>query len=292
MVEGLRPVVGTALAERQAAAKSRESGKTPGSRNPTEVTDGQKLLNRLVAERQMISAEPDPGLTASIAEVIEDFSRRQRFDPTAPAPPLHLTNGSPREAADARIYQGFLTDLLTVVMDGEHGPDLTHAYRHDRLDAVELYDSLAVHLPGGTANDALRIALYRELARIDPARAATLLQPMTEDVAGAVKFQTLGVYSFFFTPDTTYELLASISASDDDSGLPRRQSAWINSSRDFVATYGSDYLHWVEKLPTGINRDCAAVALLSLLQENDLPSYRRMRALVTDPRMLEDLPPR
>jgi hypothetical protein len=71
-----------------------------------------------------------------------------------------------------------------------------------------------------------------------------------------------------------------------------RAATWNKATRDFLERYRSDYLPWVEQLPAGPVREEAAAALLRHLEKDDLPGYRRIRALVTDPAKLASFPPR
>jgi hypothetical protein len=236
--------------------------------------------------------EADLGPMRSFEELIDESRRLAGFDPAAPAPPWYDESRTPEGNASAREYHVLLSGLLEARLNGEHGPDLAYAFRHGRVDAPELYESLALQLPGAATNEALRIALYRHLAPLNPARAASLLDSLSEDAATDLKFETASLPQSPLTPDTTFGLLSSIPEPTENSGIFRRQSAWDRATHGFQESSGSDLLHWVEQLPAGADRDCAAVALMVDFRESDLPGYRRMRALVSDARRLDAFPPR
>jgi hypothetical protein len=293
IVTVLGPVVSDGGIDGQVAGESRASAKTTArTLTPADVAAGQKLLQRVTAALPKEAIEADLGPMRSFEELIDESRRLAGFDPAAPAPPWYDESRSPEDDAAAREYQVLLSQLLGARLNGEHGPDLAHAFRHGRVDAPALYESLARHLPGAAKNEALRIALYRHLAPLDPARASALLHALSEDAATDLKFETASHPQSPLTPDTTFALLSSIPPPTEDSGMFRRQSAWDRVSLGFQETYGSDFMHWVEQLPAGADRDCAAVALMVDFRESDLSGYRRMRALVTDTRRLDAFPPR
>jgi hypothetical protein len=189
-------------------------------------------------------------------------------------------------------YHMILERILRDYLEGERGPDLTHAFRNGRLEAGALYDSLAAHLPGAAGDHTLRRVLFDNLAPLDPVRAAALLAPLSEEEAAQKKGSLVVARTSVFTPDTAYALLSSIPASGD-SARWEREYAWSQVTSGFLERYGSDYLPWVEQLPAGRDREeAAAGALLSYLKKGDLSGYRRIRALVTDPRILSLFPPR
>jgi hypothetical protein len=280
------PALGAVAVERSLPTKSVRT------RPPAEVAAGKKILQRLMTE--LPSSPDDFGAEASVsfAETLSALLRKAGFDPAAPAPLRHFDSGSPHNDPDALEYHDRLRVALESELDGSRGPDLAHAFRHGRVDAVALYDSLAAAMPGAAANDALRLALYDQLAPLDPVRAAALLQPLSADAATGIKYESFKQHRDAYLPDAAYALLSSIPTPADASAMIPRQSAWLGVTPEYLQTYGSDYLHWVEQLPAGTDRDWAAVALMVRLRENDLPAYRRMRAVVTDPRMLNGFPPR
>lgn len=292
IVTALRPVVDSWQAGEEAAAESIAPSKTSRLRSNAEVAAGQKLLQRLTEARQEDSAAADPGPTLSLQQLIDESRRIAGFDPAEPAPPWNDEGKSEDETAATWEYQRLLSDLLDSYLNGSHGPDLAHAFRRGRLDAVALYDTLAVHLPGAATNDTLRRILYQELALLDPVRAAALLDSLPEKEATAAKYQTFSDGMGGYTPDTVFALLSTVPAPADGSGDANRQSIGIESALHFPQIWGSDFLPWVEQLPAGSYRDGVATTLLSRLQAADLPGYRRMRALVGDPALLENYPPR
>jgi hypothetical protein len=277
----------------QIAAESRAPAKS-GVRTLTaaDTAAGQKLLQRVTAALPKDVIEADLGPLLSPEEFFEKARQVFGFDPAAPAPPWHDDSRTPEEEAAAREYQDLLVKVLGGYWNGGYGPDRAHAFRHGRIDAPALYESVARHLPGPAANDSLRIAAFHDLAPLDPVRAATLLQPLSDSAAAAVKYEVLRESPSAFTPDTAFALLSSIPPPADDSAALLRRDTWLVVAEKFHWAYGSDYLRWLEQLPAGVDRDYAAVALMAHLLEKDLPGYPRIRALVTESRMPHDYPPR
>jgi hypothetical protein len=290
MVAALRPLVAAGPAERQAAAEGREPGKTPRTRSPSDIADvagGQELLQRLTDARPEDPAASDPFWPYSFAELVARYRRKAQFDPDAPAPPRVDEGRSPEENAAAAAYHELLGNLLAGHLKGEAGHDVSHAFRHGRLEAQAIYDSMAPHLPGATADDTLRIALYRQLAPLDPDRAEVLLEPLPDPHATVVKYEAFMASASEFTPDSAFALLSSIPPPDDFYGRLRRFQAWASVTENLHLQYGSDYLHWLEQLPSGVDRDFAAAAVAERLPTDDLASYQRLRALITGSYPLE-----
>lgn len=296
LVAALRPIVGSWQSGGEAAAESRAPTKTGRIRSTAEIAAGQKLLERFTAARQGDhpgGADADPGPELSLGDLVETFRRDTGFDPVAPAPSMEEKGPSEEDFDTFAQYQGVLGDLLRKYLEGEHSPDLAHAFRHGRLDAEAIYESLAAHLPGAAADHTLRRALYDQLAPLDSAQAAALLAPLSEDEAAEKKWNLVAARTSKFTPDTAFALLSSLPATGDPARIERREYTWSRATTHFLERYGSDdYCHWMEQLPAGPDREEAAAALLRQLEKDDLSGYRRIRAIVTDPAKLTSFPPR
>lgn len=301
MVAGLRPVLSGWAENGRASVENPLPGKS-GARVLTadEVAAGRELLLGIEADQRL---HPNPFFHRSpelpIEELIDREFRRRGIDPAAPAPTLAEEGESGEEAVEAREYHQVLAQFLDHHLNGEHGPDLAYGFRHGRVDAVAIYDSLATHLPGAAADHTLRRALYRQLAPLDPVRAEALLAPMTEAEATGLKLEIIQPPPILFaparavlSPDRAFKLLSSIAPPADESEALQRELARIRVTDEFLEAYGSDYLHWVEALPAGPGRDQASAGLLACLKDEDPASYRRIRLLVTDPRILKEFPAR
>lgn len=295
MVAGLRPVVGSWETGGEASAESRAPSKTGRVRSTAEIAEGQKLLQRFTAANKAVppgGSDADAGLELSLRDLVDTFVKESGFDPAARGPSSDDEGRSAEEWISSVKYNRNLFRLLGTYLEGEHGPDPTHAFLLGRLDAGAIYDSLATHLPGAAADHTLRRALYEQLAPLDPVRAAALLTPLSEDEAAQWKRDLFASRSSSFAPDTAFTLLSSTPPSGDSAGIEMRAAAWNVATREFLERYRSDYLPWVEQYPAGSVREEAAAALLHHLEKDDLPGYRRIRALVTDPRTLASFPPR
>lgn len=292
IVAGLRPVVATARENGPATVETRAPAKSSMRTGaPAEVAAGTELLQRIRAAR----LNPPDRADLSIEELIDKDLRPRGIDPATPAPKLADEGGSEEEAVEAGEYHQVLAHFLARYLNGEHGPDLAHGFRHGRLDALAIYESLATHLPGAAADHTLRRVLYRQLAPLDPVSADGLLESLSGDEATREKYEAIKNPSSPFTtitPDAAFELLVSIPEAEGLSRPDSGQNIWMELTYHFLEEYGSDYLPWLEQLPAVSGRDWAAIALLSYEENFDLPTYRRIRALVRDAGMLEDLPPR
>jgi hypothetical protein len=302
MVAGLRPVVGSWEPGGKASAESRAPSKTGRIRSTAEIAAGQKLLQSFTAARQgghRGGFDATSGPKPALRDLVDEYRKDSGFDPAVPAPSWDI-EGQSEEDRSATIkerskiikYYLNLHRLLGTYFEGEHGPDPTHAFLLGRLDAGAIYDSLAAHLPGAAADHTLRRALYDRLAPLDPVRAAALLTPLSEDEAAQWKRDLFASRSTSFAPETAFALLSSTPPSGDPVEGEMRVAAWNLATREFLERYSSDYLPWVEQYPAGPDREEAAAALLRRLEKDDLPGYRRIRALVTDPQTLASFPPR
>lgn len=296
IVAALRPVVGSWHSDGgEAAAESRAPSKTGRVRSTAEIAAGQQLLQRITNASKAdppVGANSDPGPELSLRDLVDTFVKESGFDPAARGPSSDDEGRSAAEQISSVKYHRNLFRLLGTYLEGEHGPDPIHGFLLGRLDAGAIYDSLAAHLPGAAADHTLRRALYNQLAPLDPVRAAALLAPLSEDEAAQWKRDLFARRSSAFTPDTAFALLSSTPPSGDPVGVEMRAAAWNVATREFLERYRSDYLPWVEQYPAGPAREEAAAALLRPLEKNDLPGYRRIRALVTDPAKLASFPPR
>jgi hypothetical protein len=262
------------------------------TRTPAEVAAGREVLQRILGTMRSSPAQETPSPELSIEELVEKELRRRGIDPAAPAPKLVDGGGSGEEAVEARDYHQVLAHFLARYLNGEHGPDLAHGFRHGRLDALAIYDSLATHLPGAAADQTLRRALYRQLASLDPVGADALLEPMSEAEITRVKYEVIEHPSSPLTPAIAFSLLSSVPTPDDFYGRLRRVMAWNDVTENFLPQFGSDYLHWLEQLPAGVDRDFAALAVAERLPNDDLASHQRLRVLITGSYPLEGPPPR
>lgn len=297
IVAVLRPVVGSWQRGGEAAAESRAPSKTSRVRSTAEIAAGQKLLQRYTDAQAAVrpgGTLPNPGPELSLRDMVDSFRRDTGFDPAAPAPSRNDEIQQSEEERDAFAnYHMILGGVLGAYLEGNFGPDLAHAFRVGRLDAGTLYDSLAAHLPGAAADHTLRRALYDELAPLDPVRAATLLQPMPEDEATRKKYETLSAaQASALSPEASFAIFSTIPKAEVGSWLNPNRATWTEATYAFASDFGTDYLPWLEQLPAGTHRDHFAAPVLHLLEDRDLPGYRRIRLLVTDPEILKEYPPR
>lgn len=295
IVAALRPVVGSWQSGRDAAAESRAPSKTGRVRSTAEIAAGQQLLQRFTDASKAdppVGANSDPSLELSLRGLVDTFVKESGFDPAARAPSSDDEGRSAEERIFGVKHNTDLFRLLGTYLEGEHGPDPIHAFLLGRLEAGAIYDSLAALLPGAAADHTLRHALYDQLAPLDPVRAADLLEPLNDDESAQWKRDLFSSRSSSFTPDTAFALLSSTPPGGDPVGIEMRAAAWNVATREFLERYRSDYLPWVEQLPAGPAREEAAASLLRSLEKDNLPGYRRIRALVTNPRTLASFPPR
>ena len=284
IVQSLRPTFsdqqldGEGLATHSAAAGNLRTAV------PADRPAGEMLLKRLAAGDSLPEVNyGESALAERYAEALQDIgidpatfsSSYPGFDPT-------------RKDLCYSILQSFLASSL----EWHDGRDLRHAFRHGRIEAMELHDIFAAELPILAGTDLIRLSLYDQIADLDPDRAAILLETLPEERATGAEYWAARSYMTGFTPQSFLALMRSLPQPEGDKADEGRQNAWRKRTAMFLERHGSEYFNWVEQLPSGADRDAAAAALLDYLDPGDPALVTRVRALIEDPDLSANPAPR
>lgn len=243
---------------------------------------GEQILKRLSAGDSLPEVSyRESALAEQYAEALQDIgidpatfaASYPGFDPT-------------RKDLCYSILQNFLASRL----EWYAGRDLRHAFRHGRIEAMEIHDLFAAELPLLAGTDLIRLSLYDQIADLDPARAAILLETLPEERATGAKYWAARSYLTGFTPDSFLALMRTIPAPKGDGGKQRSREAWRKRMPLFIERHGSEYFRWLEQLPAGADRDAAGAALLEYLDPGDTTLIGRIRGLIDDPAFLDQSP--
>jgi hypothetical protein len=241
---------------------------------------GERILKRLSAGDSLPEVSyDDSALAERYAEALQDIG----IDP----------------ATFSASYQGFeptrkdlcysiLQSILAGSLNWHDGRDLRHAFRHGRMEAMEIHDLFAAELPLLAGTDLIRLSLYDQISDLDPARAAVLLDALPEERATGAKYWAARSYMTGFTPESFLALVRSLPQPEGDKADAGRKNAWRKRTAMFLESYGGEYFKWVEQLPSGADRDAAAAALLGYLDPADPALVNRVRSLIKDPELRED----
>lgn len=180
------------------------------------------------------------------------------------------------------------------------GTDLEYAFRHGRINAQQIHDLLAGRMPGDAEKPVFRSAIYKRLAVLDPVAAEVLLTPYSVEDATDLKHDAIS--SFLWSNPSNrltkspaeglLSLVRSISRSDNPAINGQLQNSWELAVQFYHDRYGSDFLEWVEQLPSGSARDQATASLLRRMDYADADEFNRLRGLIQDPTIREGFAPR
>lgn len=242
---------------------------------PADRPAGELLLKRLAAGDSLPDVNHgDSRLAENYAEALQDIgidpatfsSSYPGFDPTR-----------------KDLCYSILQNILASSLEWHGGRDLRHAFRHGRIEAMEIHDLFAAEIPILAGTDLIRLSLYDQIADLDPARAAILLETLPEERATGAKHWAARSFVSGFTPESFLGLMRSLPRPEGDKADAGRQSAWRKRTVQFLEHHGTEYFNWVEQLPPGADRDAAAAALLGYLDPGDTALVTRVRALIGDP---------
>jgi hypothetical protein len=252
---------------------------------PADRPAGELLLKRLAAGDSLPEVEyGEPrSMAEKYAEALQDIgidpvtfsSSYPGFDPT-------------RKDLCYSILQNFLASSL----EWHDGRDLRYAFRHGRMEAMEIHDIFAAELPILAGTDLIRRSLYDLIADQDPDRAEVLLEPLAEAEAAGARLWAARAFASGFTLESFLALMRNLPEPEEDEGNGGRRDAWRDRTPSFLERHGGEYLRWVEQLPPGADRDAAAAALLDYLDPGDPALVTRFRSLIEDPDLSADPAPR
>ena len=227
---------------------------TKTDRPRLDVPGGQQILARLSTKSDP-DPEPDPFAHSSSTD-----AQPKSGDPIS---------------ADPHILWGRLVSII----HGDHGPDLAYAFRHGRMDALEIRDLLAAEYPGYSQDLAFLSAIYHHLAPYDPLRAEVLLDSFPEKQAIGMKYDITDIPIEDPGPEQCYRIFASIPRSENPADIERHRGFVTDCARGYLDLYESDFTHFVEQLPPGQDRDLSLQVIAKAYETSSPAEAARLRAL-------------
>ena len=208
------------------------------------------------------------------------------------------------DGTEGEKYRNLLAnDISGLLYDG---PDLSYAFRHGAMTAEQVADAVSRRIPelAAAAPDELRKVLYVSLAREDAQAAMALLANLPErerwEVALGPDQYNLGGDD----PGKMITFLREMPPEIGDSLWERRLTAWERAKWD-ASRGGAGFIKWLEQQAPGPDREMAAYQVLLAQQpkpgwgasdhawiekaEIDAATARRLRSVISDPRLLERL---
>jgi hypothetical protein len=152
----------------QPASPESAQSLAPGKASIREARDreaGEKLLRRLV---------PDLAPAPPVKVVRHEGTLWERLAEATFGDPFP---DNPATPSDESITD-YLRDQIRATLYGRHGPDLSYAFLHGRLDAHQVLDSLRRTFPDLAGEEQFTRAVVKELFLIEPSRAAVLAREL------------------------------------------------------------------------------------------------------------------
>ncbi len=146
----------------------------------------------------------------------------------------------------------------------DRGRDWRFEFRHGRTTSEDVLLAVRSALPeiSPLTEEALRVAVYRELAEEDPAKALKLLASFPPEKRREILLRTAQVAFHNVSPDLFLRFLADV----PDARTPAEQEwkidGWESKTSGNLWRYGDDYIEWVTEMPASIHKEAAMSAIL------------------------------
>lgn len=218
--------------------------------------EGEKLLHRLAPD-----IAPAPQLEVKRHEgTLQERAFHAFLNNTFPANP-----GTP----DDESITDYLRSEIHGTLFGENGPDLSYAFRHGRMEAPQVLATLRQTFPDLAGEGLFDKAVFLELFKVDPTRAAVLLNDVSR-TEGTSWFE-VGVLGRSENPGPEI-LLAwrdlALSGTVETDSFSSPEIAGI-LARDYLKKFGSDYTEWLLAQPPTKGLEFMVEALTLHLDSDD-----------------------
>ncbi|MGL4401412.1 MAG: hypothetical protein ACRCXD_16225 [Luteolibacter sp.] len=179
-----------------------------------------------------------------------------------------------------RAQQELLDELTgeNVVSLLESGRDWRFEFRNGK---ATLDDVLAAvrqgmpHLPEA-GEEAMRGALFRELAEENPKKALPLLDALPPEKRREVLLDAGWLGFANVSPDHFLRFMAEVPNAASPEEQARKLKGWHTRARADLWRYGDDYIEWVRRLPPGIHREAAVSGILLVTSEENPEQAREL----------------
>ncbi|MBK1818046.1 hypothetical protein JIN84_20655 [Luteolibacter yonseiensis] len=227
----------------------------------------------------------DESLDAEFRERLSDNNRLNEIALSSAVLPMDQRIALMRKGeagpADQNLYDELArTDVAKILI---HGRDWTYEFRHGNVEAGEVLASIAKELPETNlkAAEAVRVALFQNLAEEDGGRAIKLLEGLTPTRRAEVVLDTARNGFHYVNPEAFLTALRQV-PEDDPQYRDARLDAWVRHGPENYERLDEGYVKWVRNLPEGLDRDMALYSL-SLASAKSNPSLAQsLRSEVRD----------
>jgi hypothetical protein len=171
-----------------------------------------------------------------------------------------------------------MVDWLTgedVVRLLENGRDWRYEFRNGTASLEDVLQAMRRALPQA-GEDALRVALYRQLAEESPKKALPLLDGFSPAKRRAVLFDSAWLSHANVSPDDFLRFLADVPDADTLEEQELKIKGWDTQARTGLWRYGDDYVEWVKRMPPGIHKEMAANAVIRATSEQNPAQARAL----------------
>jgi hypothetical protein len=181
--------------------------------------------------------------------------------------------------------QAIVQDVARALNETER--DWRYAFRHGEVTAEEVLLEIRKLLPqqDAASPDGVWQQVFHELAEENPQAALKMLDGLPEEER---HFAALKAGRDIFNevnPQTFYDFLQHVPAIGEGELWTERMTAWAMHTDQNHDRLGDAYVHWVEGLPPGLDRELASYNLLTGDAPLSAADKKRLSANVTDGRL-------
>lgn len=177
---------------------------------------------------------------------------------------LEILKGYPEH--EARSRQELLDELVAADVSHllENGRDWRFEFRNGRASPDDVMAAVRRGLPNlpEAGEEAMRVALYRELAEENPKKALPLLDPLPPEMRRDVLLDSTWLTFVNVSPDDFLRFLVDVPEAKSSAEQERKLRGWSTRATTDLWRYGDDYIEWAKQMPPGIHREAAMNAIL------------------------------
>ncbi len=168
--------------------------------------------------------------------------------------------------SEGRSRQELVDELIgwDVVSLLENGRDWRFEFRNGKASLDDVLTAVRRGLPKlpEAGEEAMGVALYRELAEENPKKALPLLDPFPPDRRREVLLDSTWLNFVNVSPDDFLRFLADVPEAKSPEEQERKLKGWSTRAPAYLWRYGDDYIEWVKQMPPGIHREAAMNSIL------------------------------
>lgn len=160
------------------------------------------------------------------------------------------------------------------------GRDWRFEFRHGSDSAKTVFAMVRAGIPGISRlnEDAVRVALYRQLAEENPPRALALLDEFPVEKRREILFETAGAAFQNTSPEEFLKFLAAVPDAKTAAEQTLKLEGWNRKARSHLQRYGDDYVEWVMRMPRGFHQEAAMNSILWATSEQNPAAARELSA--------------